>query len=345
MARQTFLTSWMHVFLLAVTLLFSSLVTIQPAQSAVAIMYHRFGESSYSSTNITIAQFEAHIKVLKEGDYLVMAMPVLVDAIKNGKPVPENAVVITIDDTFESIYLEAWPRLRAANLPFTVFASTAALDSNSPGSMSWAQIREMHDAGVTIGNHTHTHLHMADHDLKRNMEEIQTSQQRFKDVLGAAPTIFAYPYGETSAEIRNAVANAGFDIAFGQHSGAFDGKSNRFFLPRFALNEQYGDIPRFRRIIQSLPLMVRDILPDDPLVHSNPPALGFTIDSSVKRLENLACYHSQFGKMELLRLGSHRIEVRFPEPFRKGRSRLNCTLPVGANKWRWFGTIFYVQDK
>ena len=92
-------------------------------------------------------------------------------------------------------------------------------------------------------------------------------------------------------------------------------------------------------------LPVEDITPPDPLIAANPPAFGFSVGADMRGLHLLACYHSQFGKVGLMRLGERRIEIRFAEPFRKGRTRLNCTLPGPDGRWRWFGRQFSVQPR
>ena len=55
------------------------------ADSAVILMYHRFGESAFPSTNIRLAQFEAHIAELASGPYTVMSVPDIVAAIREGR--------------------------------------------------------------------------------------------------------------------------------------------------------------------------------------------------------------------------------------------------------------------
>lgn len=60
--------------------------------SAVIFMYHRFGEDTYPSTSISIAQFEAHIAELKSGGYHVMALPDIVRSLKDGTALPDRAI-------------------------------------------------------------------------------------------------------------------------------------------------------------------------------------------------------------------------------------------------------------
>lgn len=312
---------------------------------AVVFMYHRFGESGHPSTNITLDQFERHLAELISGRYHLMAVPDIVAAIRAGRDLPDRAIGITIDDAYESVYTEAWPRLRRAGLPFTVFVSTEPVDKGLDGFMSWSEVRELANAGVTIGNHTVSHLHMPHFDSRRNAAELRISTERFREELGRSPALFAFPYGEASAALKDMVKEAGFTAAFGQHSGVIYSGVDELYLPRFALNERYGSMDRFRLAANALPLKVKEITPREVLLSpdTNPPRFGFTVfGEALSELAALACYASGQGKTRLVRLGEHRIETRLDRPFPPGRARINCTMPTRYGRWRWFGMQFVV---
>ncbi|RDD63352.1 chitin deacetylase [Ferruginivarius sediminum] len=311
---------------------------------AVVIMYHRFGDDRFPSTNIALEQFEAHIRELRKEKYTVLPLAEIVEKLRHDKPLPERAVGISIDDAYMSVYREAWPRLKEAGLPFTLFAATKPLDRGLGDYMSWDQLRELQRSElVTIGNHTHSHAHMADNSAESNREEVRASQQRFREELGRAPALFAYPYGEYSTEVRDIVKAAGFAAAFGQHSGAIAGTGDRFTLPRFALNEHYGGMERFRLAVNALPLPVADVTPRENVLgpDGNPPLYGFTVLDAVDSVDGLNCFASGQGRVEAKTIGK-RVEVRLKEPLPNGRARVNCTMPGPDGRWRWFGRQFYV---
>lgn len=309
---------------------------------AVVIMYHRFGETKYPSTNVTLEQFEAHLQELKSGQYHVLPLPEIIAALQNGTALPDRTVGLSIDDAYLSVFTEAWPRLKKAGFPFTVFVATDPVDNNTFGFMNWGQIREMASSGVTIGGHTGSHLHMAKAGRKKNLNELTRSKRRFEEMLGKPPRLFAYPYGETSLAIQMMATSAGFIASFGQHSGAFDGGSNMFDLPRFAMNENYAGMVRFRLAANALPLPVTDITPADPLISTiNPPTMGFSFLGDAKALRRLSCFSSNAGKARVERLGERRIEIKVEQAFPTGRTRVNCTLPASKGRWYWFGRQFY----
>lgn len=311
--------------------------------SAVVFMYHRFGDSRYPSTNVRIEQLEAHIAELKGGDYTVLPVPEIISAIAAGRELPDRTVGITIDDAFLSVYREGWPRFRDAGIPVTLFVSTAPVDEGKGDYMTWDQIREMAEAGVVIGHHAADHVSFAKIGPDRSREQMARASARFEAELGEVPTVFAFPYGETSLATAVVVRQAGMTAAFGQHSGAFDASAETYYLPRFALNEKYGDMARFKLAANALPVPVTDVTPEDPTVTGdNPPAIGFTVLDEVRGLKALGCFASHEGKVETIRLGERRIEIRLTKPLPRGRSRINCTMPAGDGRWRWYGRQFFV---
>lgn len=316
----------------------------QAADWANVVMYHRFGEDAFPSTNIHIEQFEAHLAEVQSGGYNVLALPDIIAALRERRDLPDRTVAITVDDAYLSVYNEAWPRLKAAGLPFTLFVATDPIDRGLAGYMTWEQIRELAQAGVTIGSQTATHPHLPAMPLERVRAELAQSNQRFQEELGEVPTIFAYPYGEFGRAVAGVVAEAGFVAAFGQHSGVAHALSDMYALPRFAMNETYGSLERFKLAANALPLKVTEITPTDTVLSgANPPPFGFTVADDIANLRLLACFASnQPGPTRIERLGERRFEVRLDQAFEPGRGRINCTMPASGNRWRWFGIQFYI---
>lgn len=305
--------------------------------SVAVFVYHRFGENNYPSTNIKIPQFKKHLEELTKNNYNVVSTEEIIDALINNKDLPEKTVALTIDDAFFSIYKKAWPLLKEKKLPFTIFVSTGPLKSGSKNYMNWEQIKEMDNHGVTIGHHTKNHLHLVGKKKEKIISEIKEANNDFLKNLGYVPDIFAYPYGEYSSEIKQITKNY-FKAAFGQQSGGTYNGIDIFELPRFSLNEQYGDLRRFKFAANSYGLKIKNILPENKIItDANPPLLGFTLLDDIEGL--LRCYPSHNIKADLIKLGNKRIEVRFNKSFPKGRTRVNCTINDNT-KWRWSGFQF-----
>lgn len=324
---------------------------VRPAladDGAAIIMYHRFGENDFPSTNVRLEQLEAHIKELTTGGYTVMAVPEIVRRLKAGEAFDEKTVGITIDDAYLSVLTEAWPRFKRAGFPFTVFVATDPVDKNYSRYMSWAQLKELDaDPLVSIGSQTAAHLHMIDATPERNAADLEKSHARFQEQLGFTPDLIAYPYGEFDDAAIATVKEAGFIAGFGQHSGAFGPGDDMFRLPRFAMNENYGDVARLKTAASALPIPVSDFDPADTVVAAdyNPPLIGFTVPDSLPRTAEINCFSNHEGKLLVEHLGP-RIEVRMTRKLPQGRTRMNCTMPTGPAgevRFRWLGHLFYVK--
>lgn len=316
---------------------------------ASILMYHRFGENDVPSTNVTLAQIDAHIAELKSGGYTLLGLPEMVRRLKSNNDFPQKSVGVSIDDAYLSVYTEAWPRFKEAGIPFTLFVATDSVDQGLSRYMSWEQLREMaKDPLVTIGSQTASHLHMIDTDGATNAADIEKSNQRFRQEMGFVPNLMAYPYGEFDDAVVAATRNGGFIAGFGQHSGAVGATDDIYRLARFAMNETYGDLARLRTSAGALPLPVSDFTPADTVVTAaaNPPAIGFTLPDDLAQGDRIACYSNHEGNLKVERLGP-RIEVRMTTPLPQGRTRLNCTVPMtdanGEVRWRWMGRLLYVK--
>ena len=313
---------------------------------AVVFAYSRFGEDQTPASSIRIDQFEAHLDELTSGGYAVRPLPEIVDALRAGRPLPDRTVAITIDDASRSFLTDAWPRLRDAGLPFTLFVATDPLDRGAATHMGWDDLRRLAaHPGVTIGALGATSQPLVGRSAGQVRSELRRMQGRLGAELGRRPTLFAYPQGEYSAAVQALVAEElGVEAAFGLQSGVLYAGADVRALPRFVMTEAFGSGERFRLAANALPLPVVDVTPDDPVLSVNPPLPGFTVAGDVGDLSHLACFASGQGRATLERVAEDRIEVRVAEPFPPGRARLNCTLPTAEGRWRWFGMQFVVPE-
>ncbi len=310
--------------------------------SATIFMYHKFGVSKYPSTSVTIDQLESHISELKKQKYNIRSLDFIVDTIINDGDLPNNTIGISVDDADKSFFEVGWPLFKKNNIPVTLFVTTGTIIKNNKNYINWDQIRKLKDEGVTIGAHSHTHAHMPNIQLDKVRSEIETSNKIFLKELGEIPTLFAYPYGETTSEIIDLIKDYKFKVAFGQHSGIINETSNMYYLPRFSLNEKYGEIDRVKFAANAKGIGIYDFIPINPTIKQNPPFIGFSLLDS-KKANSLDCFiFDSKGQVdrEIYKF-NERIEIRLTRELSSGRSRMNCTVKDGNGHWRWFGHQFY----
>ncbi len=311
-------------------------------ESAVLLAYQRFGQGTNPDNRVQIRQFEAHIKELTNGRYTVMPLPDILSAIQTGAKLPNRTIGITIDGAFRSVYEEAWPRLKAAGLPFTLFVTTDPVDQGLPAYMTWDQIRELHRAGVSLGVHTAGYVRASRDDADAFRDDLQRAFASFEAEIGERPRLFSYPNGEMSLAIGRALADAGIRAAFGYHSGPINPRNDVMHLPRFPIVENYADEKSFKLRVNTLALPVVDVVPPDPLVTvTDTGRFGFTVDPALGRIRGITCFHSRFGQLEVTETAERRFEAKLQQPPPAGAWRINCTMPTGGKRFRWFGMQYY----
>ena len=256
-------------------------------------MYHRFNENKYPSTNVRMEIFIEQIQIIKDLNYTFYNPKLLVNEFN----IPKNKkkILITIDDGFKSFYKEAWPYLKENKIPFILFVSTEPVGKK--GYMNWEEILEIEKSDFAlIGHHSHTHEYLIDFDEKEFVNDIDTASKIFKNKLGYNPEIFSYPFGEYSKYMKDYISK-NFKIAFGQHSGVIDVNKDKFELPRFPINEKYGDLKRFRSLINYGPLEYKSLIPEEKKINNtnNPPKLIIEFFENQKNIRNINCYSNDGG--------------------------------------------------
>ena len=251
----------------------------------LSIMYHRFNENKYPSTNIKMDIFQKHIKIIKELDYEFYNPKFFIKDFK--KPKKKKKILITIDDGFKSFYNNAWPYLKENKIPFILFVSTEPVGKN--GYMTWDEIIEIDKSEFGyIGHHSHSHDYLIDKSEEEFINDIELASKIFKNKLGYVPEIFSYPFGEYSLFMKQYIAK-NFEIAFGQHSGIIDVNKDKFELPRFPINEKYGELKRFKSIINYLPLEYKSLEPEEKKINKkkNPPQMVVEFCNEQKNVKNI----------------------------------------------------------
>ena len=312
-------------------------------EGVLSIMYHRFDENKYPSTNIRMDIFKKHIQLIKDLDYDFIHPK----DFENNFNIPkkQKKILITIDDAFQSFYEVAWPFLKKNKIPFILFVSTEPVGNK--GYMTWSQIREIESENfAVIGHHSHSHEYLIDVSNEDFINDIETANKIFNEKIGYIPNLFSYPFGEYSEFMRQYISKK-FTYAFGQHSGVIDINKEKFQLPRFPINENYGEIKRFRSIMKTYPLEYKKLLPLEKKLDqsNNPPSFSVEFFDNQTNIKNINCYSNEGDRWEKsnIQISNRMLKIKFREAFMPRRGRINCSLNDNG-KWRWFGTQFIIKE-
>ena len=308
----------------------------------LSLMYHRFDESRYPSTNIRMDVFKQQIEIIRNLQYKFYDPKNLEKNFYTTKT--EKKILITIDDAFSSFYKTAWPYLKKEKIPFIVFVSTETIGKN--GYMTWRQIKELEkESFAYIGNHSHSHDYLVDLKNEDFINDVDTASTIFNEHLGYNPIFFSYPFGEYSLLIKKYISE-NFRFSFGQHSGVIDNNKDRHELPRFPINEKYGDLKRFKFLINLYPLQYKKLYPHDKYLTdiNNPPKFFVEFFEEQKNIDKINCFSDEGDKWEKSNINFNQktLSLNFRQKFKFRRGRVNCSLNDNGT-WRWFGVQFSVK--
>jgi peptidoglycan/xylan/chitin deacetylase (PgdA/CDA1 family) len=216
-----------------------------------SVMPHHPGQTAEQRVlNVDDSVFAAQMRYLVDGGYHVVSFAALVDALEGRDTLPNRAVVITFDDGWENQYRHAFPILRRLGLTATFFVFTTPIGKDTK-LMTWEQLRELQDAGMTIGSHTRTHPVLPDYHAALH-NEVAMSRADIEQHLGHAPDFFAYPFGEWDAQSAAWARRAGYRAARTYRGGGWNAASDLYHLRAVPVTENMqaferavsGDRPR-----------------------------------------------------------------------------------------------------
>lgn len=220
------------------------------------ICYHGVSDRWPSPLAVRPERLEEQLWLLAKRGYQARTF---LDAIAASDP--GKYLAVTFDDGYRSVFELAFPILRAAGMPGTVFVPTALMGMEEPmawpgvdqwlgtpyagelAGMSWDQLRELADAGWEIGSHTRLHARLPELGDGALAEELSVSRQECEMRLGRPCRTIAYPYGSADGRVVAATEAAGY--AAGACPILPLPEPSRLHWPRVAIYQK-DDLPRFR---------------------------------------------------------------------------------------------------
>nr|WP_319398695.1 polysaccharide deacetylase family protein [uncultured Carboxylicivirga sp.] len=316
-------------------------VTQSNQWQVTTLVYHRFGDARYPSTNTTKSSFEEQLRWLKQNDYIsVMASEVAMLTDKDEK----KYVCITVDDGYKSFKENGMPLLKKYGMKATVFVNTQSVGWGDY--LTWDDLKELQKEGIEIGSHSHSH----DYFLNKNKEErliyfesdLGLSEKLFKKYLGAKPRTYAYPYGEFDQEMKALIKHKGYKLAFAQNSGVWNETSDFFAIPRFPMSGSI-DIDSFtsKMLMKPLRMVVKQNIP--LVINSKQQAildLSFNKHIYITRF-NCFVNGSSFNNVQFK---DDSIHINVKAPLKRRRNLITFTTKNKDNDWCWTSYLIVASD-
>jgi len=203
------------------------------------LCYHTYDSALQTPFTLSSQQFDRQLRFLQVQKIPVIPLRDLVDHIKEGKPLPPQSAVITIDDGYKTARTVAWPILERYGFPFTLYVYPNAIN-RFPSAMTWADIKIMSDAGVDIQSHAYTHP-LLTHPPKAMTKaeytawlkhELRDSRETLEKHTGKPVKHLAYPYGGYDQFVVEQTKAAGYESATTCDVAQADNLQDPLMIPR-----------------------------------------------------------------------------------------------------------------
>ena len=174
------------------------------------LTYHSIDDSG-SVISVSPERFASQVRWLASGAVDVVSVPDLL-----ALPPDRAAVAITFDDAFRNFASAAWPLLRDAGIPVTLFVPTGHVGKTNhwaatPGGamptmplLGWDELARIAAEGVRLGAHTRTHPDLRTLAAAAIVDEVAGSVADILGATGQRADGFAYPYGYHDARVLGA---------------------------------------------------------------------------------------------------------------------------------------------
>nr|WP_156283526.1 polysaccharide deacetylase family protein [Paenibacillus sp. NEAU-GSW1] len=224
----------------------------------IVLMYHHI-DSKESGATISPGRFGTHMKLLKERGYNVISVEQFADFMLNKGTVPENAVVITFDDGYESFNQYAVPIMKKYNFVGTHFIIGASSDKNNVATkhLTWETMRKLKQEGHSFYSHTYdlhnygplnksgsktgpllsNRIYLKDKNRLETQEEYEKRvtddaikmEARLKDELDNEYQMIAFPFGAFNSTAKQIEKDQGVSLFFTTRPGINKAGSDEVF--------------------------------------------------------------------------------------------------------------------
>ncbi|MDR3712443.1 MAG: polysaccharide deacetylase family protein [Puia sp.] len=159
------------------------------------------------------AVLREQLKMLHDSGYHTILPDQLYAYLTTGAALPSKPVMLTFDDTDMDQYTVAFPEMKKYGFKGVFFIMTVSL-GRLPHYMTKEQVREISDAGNTIGSHTWDHHNVKKYQGQDWVIQIEKPTKQLEAITGKPIRYFAYPFGLWNTAAIPELKKRGFIAAF-----------------------------------------------------------------------------------------------------------------------------------
>lgn len=173
----------------------------------------------------------------------------------------DQLFTLGFDDGYADLFSIAFPIMLERQIPFTLYLTTAPVESRQPLTpggqaepLDWDQINTMLGSGlVTMGAHTHGHVDLRGLPATQIEDELDTSNRLIEENTSVTARHFAYPKGYWSRDAEPLV-RARYDSAVLGGGPPVTENTDLFRLHRIPVQRSDGFFFFKRKLLTGMPV-------------------------------------------------------------------------------------------
>ena len=200
-------------------------------------MYHDIKAVPVNGLDVSTKDFAAQLDFLKSEGYTALGLDDFAACLASGD-FPAKSVVITFDDGYRGVYMNALPELRKRNMKAALFIITelvGSFDIDDPYITPQELCEMASDDLLSFGSHMLTHPDLLTLSREERLSQLTQSREKLESLTGKKIHAFAYPLGNYDAEIVADVQSSGYDCAFVMDDRGIPEIPEQFRIPRICI--------------------------------------------------------------------------------------------------------------
>ena len=180
--------------------------------------------------------FQQQIKYLCDNQYQGISLDDYINSRTNLlKDLSKNQIIITFDDGHISTHTHAMPIMLEYGFPAIFFVTVKNIGTSN--GVSWQQLREMSDNGMSIQSHTMTHPFLSDLPPKEIRWELQESKTILEQQLSQPIDYLSLPGGRCNFTVKNIAKEVGYQAVCTSIIGYNDANTDPYSLRRWVIRK------------------------------------------------------------------------------------------------------------
>jgi peptidoglycan/xylan/chitin deacetylase (PgdA/CDA1 family) len=218
----------------------AGLPTVQASKTRLPILaMHGVEPVPSGKYELSSAAFEYLLSTLKSYGYKTVTLMDVLAYLDKGKALPAKPIIISMDDGYQNLYINAFPLAKKYGFKFTVFLVTGLIGDNEAARRTnefdadvygiparqmliWPEIQAMSKSGIEFQSHTWGHEVVSDMDGAAIQTTLTQSKSDIESKLGKSCVFVAWPHDSFSDEAISLLAASGYRGALRAYGGVED---------------------------------------------------------------------------------------------------------------------------